>query len=189
VAELTALNDEERQAVARIHHTNRLRTAEIDADSTLSDEGRAEARKQSEDARQRDLDTIYEGARVRTEREGSRAYREAFVLPAGSPGSMTLAARDAAERVRDIRPAEADRLLTEAILRGDQTMVAAIGERAWHAAGPTDVGSHWGDVLAKFAASSPARQRAVGVMAGHRAEAMGTAAIQDRFLRNIRRPR
>jgi len=184
-----ALNNREYAAVAAIHQAHTAGVTAARMDGGLSAEGRADAMDQNFDGAENALDELYARANQRDSADGQAAYSKAFGLPPHADGSTVLSHRDAVDRVSGASAAEAARLLDGALNRGDETMARAVGERALHMAGPADIGGQWASVLERFASSAPARQQAVGTLAGQIADRQDTVRmIQERHLRHVRRP-
>jgi hypothetical protein len=184
------LDDTARTEVAQVHHQNRLSRAAIEADPDLNEQARADRIKASEDAHQQALDQIHAAADARARSEGEKAWKTAFGLPASAGSELTLAMRDAIDRVNEAGPQEVSRLLSQAQATGDRSLAAACGARAFSAAASDPLqSSAWGDIVTAYAAGNPARQQAISVLAGQAADARSTQAINDRFLRQIRRTR
>jgi hypothetical protein len=184
------LDDTARTEVAQVHHQNRLSRAAIEADASLSEQGKTEAIKATEDQHQQVLDQIYTAADARARSAGEKAWNTAFGLPASAGSELTLAMRDAIDRVNEAGPQEVSRLLSQAQATGDRSLAAACGARAFSAAASDPLqSSSWGAIVEAYAAGNPARQQAIATLAGQAADAKSTVAIHDRFLRQIRRTR
>jgi hypothetical protein len=184
-----ALNEAEQAQAEALHRAHRRQADATLSDANLSAQGRRARLAQNYLAHQGQLDQLFAQADQRAQADGQAAARRVFGVPAGADGSMILAHRDALDRTADIGPGEAGRLLAQAHANGDETLARAIGQRAFEQAGPQDLGGHWATVLEQFAQSSPARQRAIGELAGQRADATEVAArMRDNMLRHISKP-
>ncbi len=184
-----ALNEQERAQAEAIHRGHAQGVQAIRNDANLSAEGRRAQLDDIYDQAESKLDSLFARANQRDQADGQAAYRQAFGLPGGSDSALVLAHRDARDRLANASPGETAQMLDHALASGDETLARAAGEHAFQNAGPADLGGHYANTLEKFAGSTPARQRAVGQLAGQIADRMDTrTAAADSMLRHVRKP-
>jgi hypothetical protein len=183
------LTPEEVARAEDIHRAHAQGVREILNNANLSAEGRGTHLDDIFDQAEGQLDGLYARANQRDQADGQRAYQQAFGLPGSGDSALILAHRDARDRLANASPAETAQMLDHALNSGDETLARAAGERAFQMAGPNDLGGHYAATLEKFAGSTPARQRAVGQLAGQLADRMDSkTVVRDKLLRHVRKP-
>lgn len=189
MAGIPPLTPEEEAQAGQVHRAHAQGVREVRNDGRLSATGRGEALDDIYDQAEGKLDALYARAGQREQADGQQAYRQLFGVPAGADSSMVLAHRDARDRLANADAAETGRLLNQGLQHGDETLVRAAGERAFHMTGPADLGSHYGRVLETFASSTPQRQRLISQLAGQVADRRDSqAATRASMLRHVRKP-
>jgi len=183
-----ALTPDERAQLENLWRSHTQRVNEIRNDTNLTAQGKAATLDDNYDRHQGAIDDAFARSDQQAQADGSRAYRQAFGVPAGADGSMIMAHRDARDRLAEAGPGEAGRALNTALTTGDETLARAAGERAFNMAGPSDLGSHWGNLLTRFAASTPERQRAVGDLAAARLAGSPATDAGEGMMRQLRKP-
>ena len=183
-----ALTPDERANVENLWRSHTQGVAAIRNDGNLTAAGKQAALDDNYDRHQGAIDTAFARSDQQAQADGSKAYRQAFGVPAGADGGLIMAHRDARDRLAEAGPGEAGRMLDTALTTGDETLARAAGERAFGMTGPSDLGGHWGSVLERFAGSTPARQRAVGDLAAARLAGSPATDAGERMMRQLRKP-
>jgi hypothetical protein len=184
------LNEQEYAESTRIRAAFQRRAAEVSGNATMLPQDKAVKLSRLAKDMKAQLDGLSARSDERERAEGEKAWRTAFGLPPTADAATVMAARDAADRVREVSPAEAADLLAQALAMGDRTLAAAVGAKALAEAAANPLQSkHWGDVVDKYAATFPAKQAAIGLLAGQVADRNDRAAVlNDRVARQLPLP-